>query len=320
MNRAMCAWRRRHVACTVLGMRLRHELAIALFTLPLLIGGCDAQDAASDPKAEPVRSADEGATDDETKTKREKPGRREKRGKPTKPARQKPTGKDKQKKGPQPNPNAKPDDGSTYTIKLRFHLLKSDEAEIVNTTIDEAGVQRLVDDVNAVWKQANIRFELESVVKADAVNAAAYQTLADEWKKSNKAKRKSFKGKKGKLMRATTPEGNRIDQGIDIYMHRYMLGLGGVWGCPHRSIVYAERKSFKSDTMASGTILAHEIGHSLGLPHVPCKKGGNLMMEPCKHRQPDAFELTKDQLAAARSWAQTGGPRPCRKGETDTED
>ncbi len=312
-------------------------MSIRLFSAVLLMSACVACDG-EQPAAKPDPAAATSDDKDESKKKEKKEkrpkgknGRREKgeRNRPNRPAREragrpkrkeKPTGKDKQRRGPQANPDAKADDGSTYTIQLRFHLLKSSEAEIVNTSIDKAGVERLVADVNEVWKQANIHFELEKIVEVQAQNAAAYQELADAWRGAKKAERKKLKKKKGRLMRGTIPSGNRIGKGIDIYMHRYMLGLGGVWGCPHRSVVYAERKPNKRKEMASGSILAHEIGHGLGLPHVPCKKGGNLMMEPCEHRKPDDFGLRKDQIAAARSWASTGGPRKCKRDESDTED
>jgi hypothetical protein len=195
-------------------------------------------------------------------------------------------------------------------------MMHSPEAEIVDTTIDRAGAQKLLDDVNAVWKQAKIKFEIEKVVdlEASAAQAEAYQAIADEWD-SNKKKRKELKRKRGRIMWNTVPKGDRIAKGVDIFMHRHLLGLGGVWACPQRAVVYGERKANKHDQMASGAILAHEIGHGLGLPHVECKKGGNLMMEPCEHRAPDATSLTEEQIATARSWALTGAPRVCRKGE-----
>ncbi len=223
--------------------------------------------------------------------------------------------------GPQSHPTAKPDADSIYTIQLRFHLLKSKEAEIVNTSIGAPGVTRLVAEVNKVWKPAKIQFVLESVVELPARNGLAYQTFAAEkWQKADTAGRTRLSKRSHKLMRSATPVGDRIPKGIDIFVHRYMLGAGGVWACPHRNVIYAERESNKREEMTSGTVLAHEIGHGLGLRHVPCGEGGNLMMEPCLQRKADTVSLTKPQIDAARSWAMGGAPRGCNRGEPDTND
>lgn len=55
-----------------------------------------------------------------------------------------------------------------------------------------------------------------------------------------------------------------------------------------------------------GRILAHELGHSLTLPHVSCTPAGNLMSPGCAGS--DRARLTAGQIERARAQAATGRP------------
>ena len=53
-------------------------------------------------------------------------------------------------------------------------------------------------------------------------------------------------------------------------------------------------------------ILAHELGHSLGLVHVPCADQGNLMAASCPLGTRTLLDAT--QITGARLQAETGRP------------
>ena len=77
-----------------------------------------------------------------------------------------------------------------------------------------------------------------------------------------------------------------------------MIDKGGVW------------KDGSPVFFAQSNILAHELGHALGLPHVSMQ--GNLMIDG-RLREGSGVgpgtKLTEKQIQAARAQAKTGGPR-----------
>ena len=77
-----------------------------------------------------------------------------------------------------------------------------------------------------------------------------------------------------------------------------LIDKGGVW------------KDGSPVFFAQSNILAHELGHALGLPHVSMQ--GNLMIDG-RLREGSGVgpgtKLTEKQIQAARAQAKTGGPR-----------
>ena len=76
---------------------------------------------------------------------------------------------------------------------------------------------------------------------------------------------------------------------------------GGVYLSGVPAVIIAEfDPSGARDLVGSGPrILAHELGHSLGLVHVPCTAEGNLMAPGCSAGL--RTHLTEDQIATART-------------------
>jgi hypothetical protein len=68
------------------------------------------------------------------------------------------SGKPGVRKGPKRN---KKDKGEEHVVKLRFHLLKAQGSQWLDTSIGKAEVEDWVKGTNEVWKVADVRFELE---------------------------------------------------------------------------------------------------------------------------------------------------------------
>ncbi len=85
-------------------------------------------------------------------------------------------------------------------------------------------------------------------------------------------------------------------------------GVGGVYLGIERVVVSTEIDPLGQRDIDGGMarILAHELGHSLGLVHAPCVAQGNLMAAGCTLGSRTFLDLT--QITGVRLQAETGGP------------
>ena len=134
-------------------------------------------------------------------------------------------------------------DPAEVTLRVRVHLLSSDFA-LLNTELTEEETAVIFGRVNKIWRQAQISWQVESIIREEALNA--------------------------ELSAELDPQGRRE-----------LVG-------------------------ATARILAHELGHSLSLPHVPCTPAGNLMSPGCPAA--GRTRMSEAQVAAARRQALTGRP------------
>ena len=99
--------------------------------------------------------------------------------------------------------------------------------------------------------------------------------------------------------------------------HRLERAGGGLWTCPLRAVVIGEQRR-RPETLVP--VLAHELGHALGLHHQDCDAGPMLMLRGgCPGRGTGTVQLSPAEIEIARGIAQTGEPRMCRAGERDEE-
>lgn len=178
-----------------------------------------------------------------------------------------------------------PDDGAPLTVPLRFHFLASDSSEALATTIDETALDTLLARVNAVWTQAAITFEIDTVFREQARNATEFERLLRE----------------EVILGAVIPPDHLHPDGWDVFVIRDLRGVAG--GIYYQSVPAVLWPELTPDGLRdlpgdSGRILAHEIGHMLGLAHVTCTEGGNLMAPECPSSDP-AF-LAPSQAGRAR--------------------
>jgi hypothetical protein len=180
-------------------------------------------------------------------------------------------------------------------LPLRVHLLSSRLGPI-DATLDDAQVEALIGRVNEIWSQADIVWEIESITResAEAEDQVEATLLAGT-------------PLSGGLIAAILPRGRLFAGGWDAFIVRDLASAGaapGVFFPTVPAVVSSEVDPAGLDD--PGRILAHELGHSLTLPHVACTAAGNLMAPSCNSQ--DRTRLSAGQLDQARRQAQTGGP------------
>ena len=188
-------------------------------------------------------------------------------------------------------------DFDSTTLQVHVHLLQSDFSPL-NTTLTEDDVRTIITGVNDIWQQAGVAWKVESIVTDDALNAAVYESILLGDLPAT-----------GARIASILPPGSSSDSRWDVF---YLLDLGGIAGGvylpPITSVVVSELDpTGRRDLTGSvARILAHELGHSLGLQHVPCTPDGNLMAPGCQGGERTL--LTSGQIDAARNQAAAGRP------------
>jgi len=185
----------------------------------------------------------------------------------------------------------------TLRLPVRVHVLSSRLAPL-DVRLSDAEVGALVDRANQVWAQADIVWDLESIVREPAESEDQFEQAllgtipftAD-------------------LLAQTLPQGQRLPGGWDAFLVRDLtaaIGAPGIYISASRAAISSEIDPAGIDD--PGRILAHELGHSLTLQHVACTAAGNLMAPNCSSQ--DRTRLTAPQIQAARAQAEEGRPSP----------
>jgi hypothetical protein len=152
---------------------------------------------------------------------------------------------------------------------------------------------------NRIWAQARIQWRLESIVRQRAPNGATFDSLVAA----------TLRVTRPNLLSAF-PRDSLLVPGWNLFLIRdYGQIGGGSFFTEIRGVVLAERGmgvELLPNERGGGT-LAHELGHSLGLPHQPCDERRNIMAIGC-WRSVDVMTLTPEQIDVARRQAVLGAP------------
>jgi hypothetical protein len=182
-------------------------------------------------------------------------------------------------------------------LRVRVHLLRSD-FEPLSTELTDDEVATVFGRVNAIWQQALIRWNVESIVREDALNADAFEAMLSGRVEASED-----------IIASVLPRENLLSGEWDVFLIRTLGGItGGIYfpNIPAALSAELDLDGRRELTRATARILAHELGHSLSLPHVPCTPAGNLMSPGCLTA--NRTKLSEDQVEAARQQALTGHP------------
>jgi hypothetical protein len=190
------------------------------------------------------------------------------------------------------------DSGETISIPVKVHLYSFAAAPELNATLKKGDVKKLFDEVNAVWKQAGIQWKVGEVTRRE-VSAGVFPAPDD------RLNRLKFRRQ---IVEASPARDAKLPWAVAI-MASFPIPGGGVYLPETRTVFYAQRNKFGE---AHAEILAHELGHTLGLQHV--QDTDNLMQASnAGGGAEQAKQLTAEQIATARAQALSGQPSAGRR-------
>ncbi len=190
-------------------------------------------------------------------------------------------------------------------LPVEVYLYRFAAAPELNSSLTEGQVRVMFDQVNAIWGKAGILWRVRSVVHAEA-SAAAFPAMREG--EDRAALRK-------KLISAS-PKGIAGRTWKVVILREFPVPGGGVY-LPETGTIYFAEVTRGGKT--SPIILAHELGHTLGLPHL--RETGNLMHRAAgaRNNPQDTTALTGDQIATVQRQAAIG-PIEGARGMGDAND
>jgi len=187
------------------------------------------------------------------------------------------------------------------TVPLRVHLLSS-AIDTLNATMSEARFQETLSEAQVYLDQACIKVEIERFVRDElgAEREARFREVAQ----SNPSEM-AFR----QMMVDVMPTDTLLEPGWNVMVFKaFERYTSGVYLTDLPSVLWAEQLP----AMGGGApnpplILAHELGHSLGLLHYEGPNlARNLVCQAVMQNQETATELTEEQVSVARAQAETG--------------
>ena len=182
-------------------------------------------------------------------------------------------------------------------LPVRFHRLSSSVSHL-NGSMGDDSIAAYLEHVNALWAQACIQFELESVVETTAASEGEALFMS--------AIETPVKGAVAKALSSVVSPQDLLEPGWNVVLiQSFGVPAAGVYNTTVGAVFFSEGKNPSNPTHP--TILAHELGHALGLSHYYGPGVDvNLMHEGGTGSVEESNELTAEQIAAARAQAATG--------------
>ena len=187
------------------------------------------------------------------------------------------------------------DKTETIDLSVRVHLLHADDAPTLTAKLSDEEVKKAFAGVNEIWKAAGITWQIESIVREEVTESDRPQQP------------QAGPGMSGALSEVL-PRDLVTDHLWHVFFVREIGFAPGVYVPSVPAVIQAEKDPFGGVGLDGDLvrILAHELGHSLGLAHVPCGSDGNLMAPNCQ--ADNRTRLTEMQVSVAREVARSGAP------------
>lgn len=183
---------------------------------------------------------------------------------------------------------------ATLELPIRIHVLSS-RLTAFDATFTDQEVEALMRRVNNIWSQTKIVWTLESITR-ETVDAEDQLELAIQ----------GGVPVTSEVLAAVVPRGQLFSGKWDVFIVRDLAAARspGIYFPSIPAVVSSEVDP--AGLGDPGRILAHELGHSLTLAHVPCTVAGNLMSPGCNSEVRTG--LTPLQSQQARAQAERGRP------------
>jgi hypothetical protein len=138
------------------------------------------------------------------------------------------------------------------SLRVRVHLVQSVANPRLQTTLKEKEVRAIFDEVNSIWAQAGVRFELEAIEDLQALDSAP----------------KRWYIKDRNWVKAAIPTNQLSLTAIDVCFVKDMGPNGFFYGEP---VVVCQNPEFHKVSGGArnpvARVTAHELGHVLFLQH-----------------------------------------------------
>lgn len=141
---------------------------------------------------------------------------------------------------------------ASIVLKVAIHRVQSTLHPRLQTTLSEAAIRELFNEVNTIWAQAGIRFEIAGVNTMQALDVPPKKWLERDrnW------------------VKAALPQDKLNSEAIDVCFVGQMGPNGFFYGEP---VVVSESPEFTKVKGGAANpvarVLAHELGHVLWLKH-----------------------------------------------------
>ncbi|MDB4809846.1 hypothetical protein OAH34_01480 [bacterium] len=182
-------------------------------------------------------------------------------------------------------------------LSVRVFRFQSDEDTRLNCSLSDKEIREQFVAVNDTWKQASIVWEIESIREMKAKKPDLFS--------------RAMMNPRGQLAAALVQnlqDDHLLVGGFNVVIAEdFEKSIGGVFIPQADGIVFYAKRGPKG--IQTPAVLAHELGHALGLPHTIFEKGNNLMMGSGPERVPTRVKpVTASQIAIARQYAEVGKP------------
>ena len=174
-------------------------------------------------------------------------------------------------------------------LPLQVYCLSFDAAPDLNCTLGRDDIGEMVKRANRYWEQAGIQWDLLPVVERN-LDAATFGPITGNEQRAEMKER---------LIAATPNPGSRDDRVWRVVIMKELpFPAGGLYFAENHTVYFAE-KTRRGATKP--VVLAHELGHALGLRHTD--NPSNLMSigNPEEKRL-----LSEEQITAVRTQAAKG--------------